>query len=120
MPGSCSPRGQSRKTRPACRLTVNGEAKQGALYQNANADAIEQTPLKITNNGDGALQAVVSVTGAPMVPEPEIEKGFKIERLYYTLSGEPADISKVKQNQRFAVVLKITEHAAAIRAHHRR
>jgi alpha-2-macroglobulin len=90
-------------------LTVNGEAKQGALYQNANADAIEQTPLKITNNADGALQAVVTVTGAPTVPEPEIEKGFKIERLYYTLSGEPADIKTVKQNQRFAVVLKITE-----------
>ncbi len=90
-------------------LNVNGEAKQGVLYQNANADAIEKTPLKITNNGDGALQAVVSVTGAPIVPEPEIEKGFKIERLYHTLSGEPVDIKNVKQNQRFAVVLKITE-----------
>ena len=49
------------------------------------------------------------MTGAPIVPEPEIEKGFKIERLYYTLSGEPVDIKTVKQNQRFAVVLKITE-----------
>ena len=72
--------------------------------------AIEKTPLKITNNGNDPLQAVVSVTGAPIVPEPEIEKGFKIERLYHTLSGEAVDISKtVKQNQRFAVVLKITE-----------
>jgi uncharacterized protein YfaS (alpha-2-macroglobulin family) len=90
-------------------LNVNGEAKQGVLYQSANADAIEKTPLKITNNGNDPLQAVVSVTGAPIVPEPEIEKGFKIERLYYTLSGEAADIKTVKQNQRFAVVLKITE-----------
>lgn len=92
-------------------LNVNGETKQGALYQSANADAIEKTPVKITNNGDAPLQAVVSVTGAPIVPEPEIEKGFKIERLYYTLSGEPVDVKTVKQNQRFAVVLKITEMA---------
>src|SRR5439155_11400846 len=37
------------------------------------------------------------------------EKGFKIERLYYTLDGKPADATKAKQNDRFAVVLKITE-----------
>jgi hypothetical protein len=49
------------------------------------------------------------VTGAPLTPEPAAEKGFKIERLYYTLDGDPADPSKAKQNQRFAVVLKITE-----------
>ena len=44
-----------------------------------------------------------------MTPEPAAEKGFKIERLYYTLDGKPADPAKAKQNQRFAVVLKITE-----------
>jgi uncharacterized protein YfaS (alpha-2-macroglobulin family) len=43
------------------------------------------------------------------VPEPASEKGFKIERRYYTLDGKPADPSKAKQNDRFAVVLKITE-----------
>jgi hypothetical protein len=52
---------------------------------------------------------VVSVTGAPVTPEPAAERGFKIERLYYTLDGEPADPSKAKQNERFAVVLRITE-----------
>jgi uncharacterized protein YfaS (alpha-2-macroglobulin family) len=52
---------------------------------------------------------VVSVRGAPLTPEPEIEHGFKIERQYFTLDGEPADVATVKQNDRFAVVLKITE-----------
>src|SRR5439155_3238528 len=33
----------------------------------------------------------------------------KIERRYHTLDGEPADPSKAKQNQRFVVVLKMTE-----------
>src|SRR5262249_55642512 len=46
---------------------------------------------------------------APTSPEPAAEKGFKIERLYYTLDGKPADPSKARQNDRFAVVLRITE-----------
>ena len=43
------------------------------------------------------------------MPEPAADKGFKIERNYYTLAGKPADPTKAKQNDRFAVVLKITE-----------
>jgi len=66
-------------------------------------------PVKITNTGDAPLQAVVSVSGAPLTPEPAVANDFKIERNYFTLDGKPADISKVKQNERFAVVLKITE-----------
>ena len=55
------------------------------------------------------MQAVVTVSGAPLVPEPAAERGFRIERAYYTLDGKPADPTKAKQNDRFAVVLKITE-----------
>jgi uncharacterized protein YfaS (alpha-2-macroglobulin family) len=65
--------------------------------------------VKVTTNGENAVQAVVSVIGAPTTPEPAADKGFAIERLFYTLDGEPAEIAKVKQNERFAVVLKITE-----------
>jgi len=90
-------------------MTLNGEARKGALYRSVNASALQTTPLQIANNGDEPLQAVVSVSGSPLVPEPAAERGFKIERNYFTLEGEPADISKAKQNDRFAVVLKITE-----------
>jgi uncharacterized protein YfaS (alpha-2-macroglobulin family) len=55
------------------------------------------------------LQAVITVSGAPIVPEPATDRGFKIERKYYTLAGNPVDPTKAKQNERFAVVLKITE-----------
>jgi uncharacterized protein YfaS (alpha-2-macroglobulin family) len=44
-----------------------------------------------------------------VVPEPAASNGFAIERAYYTLDGKPADVTKAKQNDRFAVVLKITE-----------
>ena len=89
-------------------LDVAGEKQQGAFNRRLRAGDLQQ-PLRITNTSDGTLQAVVTVNGAPIVPEPAAEKGFKIERLYYTLDGKPADPTKAKQNDRFAVVLKITE-----------
>jgi uncharacterized protein YfaS (alpha-2-macroglobulin family) len=92
----------------AISLNVAGETHKGALYRTMRASELTQ-PLKVTNTGEASLQAVVSVSGAPTTPEPAAEKGFKIERLYYTLDGDAADPSKARQNQRFAVVLKITE-----------
>ena len=50
--------------------------------------------MTVTNTGDTAVQAVVTVTGAPFVPEPAAERGFKIERKYYTLDGKPVDPSQ--------------------------
>lgn len=90
-------------------MTLNGEARKGALYRGVIAAALQTTPLQVANTGDEPLQAVVSVSGSPLVPDPAAERGFKIERNYFTLDGEAADISKAKQNDRFAVVLKITE-----------
>ena len=90
-------------------LNVNGEARRGSLYRNVLARELQTNALKVANTGDADLQAVVTVSGAPVTPEPAAERGFKIERAYYALDGEPVDVSKVKQNQRLAVVLKITE-----------
>ena len=91
-------------------LDVGGEsAAEPALPHRARPANCRRAPLKVTNTGDAPVRAVVSVNGAPVTPEPAAEKGFKIERLYYTLDGKPADPTKARQNQRFAVVLKITE-----------
>ncbi|MDE2379671.1 alpha-2-macroglobulin, partial [Bradyrhizobium sp.] len=90
-------------------LDVDGQAVKTALYRSYRAAEMTGKPLKITNTGDAPVQAVVSVSGSPVTPEPAASNGFKIERGYFTLDGKPADISKVKQNERFAVVLKVTE-----------
>jgi alpha-2-macroglobulin len=92
----------------AISLSVNGETRQGAFYRSLRADQLD-APLAVSNKGTGTVQAVVSVSGSPTTPEPAAERGFKIERNYFTLDGESADVSKVKQNQRFVVVLKMTE-----------
>jgi uncharacterized protein YfaS (alpha-2-macroglobulin family) len=90
-------------------LDVNGSAVKTALYRSYKAAEMSGQPIKITNTGDTPVQAVVSVSGSPITPEPAASNGFKIERNYFTLDGKPADVTKAKQNDRFAVVLKITE-----------
>ena len=46
----------------------------------------------IENRGDEPLDAVVSATGVPTVPDPAGGNGFKIERAYYTPNGDVVDI----------------------------
>jgi alpha-2-macroglobulin len=90
-------------------LDLDGQPVKTALYRSYKADKMANKPIKITNTGEAPVQAVVSVSGSPITPEPAASNGFKIERNYFTLDGKPADISKVRQNDRFAVVLKVTE-----------
>jgi uncharacterized protein YfaS (alpha-2-macroglobulin family) len=90
-------------------LDLDGQAVKTALYRSYKAAEMANKPIKITNTGDAPVQAVVSVSGSPITPEPAASNGFKIERNYFTLDGKPTDISKTRQNDRFAVVLKVTE-----------
>src|SRR5262249_2034890 len=78
------------KDAPGMSLDVSGETHKGPLYRTFRAADLGSN-LKVTNTGDGPAQAVVSVTGAPVTPEPPADRGFKVERLYYTLDGKPAN-----------------------------
>jgi alpha-2-macroglobulin len=96
-------------------LTVNGQQQQGQLMQSLSAADLQGGPIKIVNTGDNAVDAVVSVVGAALTPEPPVSKGFTIERAYYTLDGKPVDLksatggtSQIKQNERFVVVVKVS------------
>src|SRR5262249_15345031 len=89
-------------------LDVGGERTQGALNRDLRASDLQQ-PLPLTKPGKSPGRGVVPLWGAPVVPEPAAERGFKIERTYYMLDGKLADPTKAKQNERFAVVLKIPE-----------
>ncbi len=93
----------------AMALDLNGTPIKTALFRTIKAEQMGGQPLKITNPGDAPVQAVVSVSGSPVTPEPAASNGFKIERSYFTLDGKPVDIATAKQNDRFAVVLKVTE-----------
>lgn len=90
-------------------LDIDGSPVKTAVYRSYRAFELDGKPVKITNTGDVPAQVVVSVSGSPVTPEPAASNGFKIERNYFTLDGKPADISKARQNDRFAVVLTVTE-----------
>ncbi|GAB1716313.1 MAG: alpha-2-macroglobulin-like protein [Nitrobacter sp.] len=90
-------------------LDVDGAPVKTALYRSYKAAEMAGKPIKITNTGDAPVQAAISVAGAPVTPEPATSNGFAIERNYFTLDGTPADPAQARQNDRFAVVLKITE-----------
>jgi alpha-2-macroglobulin len=95
-------------------LVVNGQPHKGPLNRALTAAEVKDGVLTITNDGDAAVDAVVSVIGAALTPEPAAAKGFKIERTYYTLDGKKVDLAsatggqgQAKQSDRFVVVLKV-------------
>jgi alpha-2-macroglobulin len=90
-------------------LTANDSTQEGPLYRSFTEEELAATPLVVTNSGDVPLDAVISVSGAPTTPEPAAEHGFTIERSFHTLDGEEADVSHAKQNDRFVVLLTVTE-----------
>jgi alpha-2-macroglobulin len=93
-------------------LLVDGAPVTGAFYRNAQHSDLDEKPITIVNTGATSVRAVISVSGVPVTPEPAAEQGFKIERSFYSIKGAPIDMTKLRQNDRFIVSLKITEKEA--------
>ena len=53
-----------------------------------------------------------SSSATPAVPDPAGGNGFKIERAYYTPTGDDVDIKTMAQNDRVVVVLTVTGDTA--------
>jgi alpha-2-macroglobulin len=98
----------------ATALTVNGTPHQGTLMRSLFPAELKRGAITIANTGDADVDAMVSVVGAALNPEPPISKGFTIERSYYSLDGKSVDLqsanggsSELAQNERLVVVLKV-------------
>ncbi len=81
----------------------------GPLYRSFSEEDLGINPVTVTNNGDTPVDAVVSVSGAPTTPEPAADHGFRLERTFHTLDGEEVDIATAAQNERYVVLLTVTE-----------
>ena len=96
----------------ALALTVNGTAQTGALMQALSADDLAKGQYVVGNSSDTDVQAVVTVSGESLTPEPPAAQGFKLDRSYFTLEGKPVaavkGLTTLKQNDRVVVVLKLT------------
>ncbi len=55
----------------------------------------------------------MSVSGAPVEPDPAVSNGYAIERSFYKLDGTKIDsLQSIAQNERVVVALKVTEARA--------
>ncbi len=91
------------------RIEVNGAARTGSYAARMTGDALIEHPVVIRNEGTDAVSAVVTTVAAPAQPLSAGGEGFAIERSYYTLDGTAANVSEARQNERYVVVLKVTE-----------
>ena len=92
---------------------VDGEPVKGALYRRWSAPTLSGQSIVIANAGQNPAQLVVSVSGAPIEPDPAVAKGYAIERSFYKLDGTKLDaLQSMVQNERVVVSLKVTEAQA--------
>ncbi|MCO5065352.1 MAG: alpha-2-macroglobulin family protein [Rhizobiaceae bacterium] len=90
-------------------LDVNGSPQKGVYANRITGEALADNPTTIVNTGSRPVQAVVTTVATPRDPLPAGGDGFSIARTYYRLDGSEANISEVSQNERFVVVLSVTE-----------
>ncbi|WP_026619694.1 alpha-2-macroglobulin family protein [Ensifer sp. WSM1721] len=91
------------------RLEINGAGRSGSYAARITGDALMEHPVVIRNNSADAVSAVVTTVAAPQQPLSAGGDGFTIERTYYTLDGVEANVMEARQNERYVVVLKVTE-----------
>ncbi|MCJ2045449.1 alpha-2-macroglobulin family protein [Methylobacterium sp. J-078] len=98
----------------ALRFTLDGRPESGAVARSYRAAALDGKPVTLVNAGNQPVQAVVSVSGNPIAPEPAEARGYTIERRYHRLDGTPVDLAQgIRQNDRLVVVLTVTEAKAS-------
>jgi uncharacterized protein YfaS (alpha-2-macroglobulin family) len=95
-------------------LAINGQPHQGSLLRAITPAELDGEGVVVSNTSEASVEAVISVVGAALTPEPAVAKGFNIERSYYTLDGRQVDLksaaggrSELAQNDRLVVVLKV-------------
>ncbi|MGN6771444.1 MAG: alpha-2-macroglobulin family protein [Rhizobiaceae bacterium] len=93
----------------AISIDVNGSPHSGPFAEHVDGAELQDQPVTITNRGHNPIDAVVTAVAAPADPLPAGGDGFSIARTYYTLDGQETDVTEAEQNQRYVVVLKVTE-----------
>lgn len=93
----------------AISLSINGLPHSGTFARQVAGGELVANPVKITNRHSEALQATITTVATPSEPLPAGGKGFTIKRAYYRLDGTQVNVSEVKQNERFVVVINLKQ-----------
>ena len=76
-------------------FSVDGEPVKGALYRRWSGACAVRRDLSSSPTPDRTpAQLVVTVSGAPIEPEPAAAQGYEIERSFYKLDGTKTDAAK--------------------------
>jgi len=97
-------------------LTVNGVRYQKDKAWSFKAKSLSELP-HITNQGKEGIWYDLSFVAIPNPSNYTINenRGFSIDKQFYTLTGHPINLSQVKRNSRIVVVLKGSIQDNAIR-----
>lgn len=89
------------------KLSIDGASHTGAYSARVTGDQLLDHPITVTNQTAQPVSATVTTVAAPKQPLDASSQGFTISRSFYTFGGEEANISQVKQNERYVVVLTV-------------
>ena len=92
---------------PPVNVTVSGTAATASgkvLRFNPTLAEMDQS-ISLKNNGQKDVWRIVSAEGIPANPLPATQNGVTISKAILTMTGAPANLSTVKQNDRFIVRL---------------
>jgi alpha-2-macroglobulin len=90
-------------------IDVNGENRKGAFSTRVEGAELDIGPVTLVNKASEPVEAVITTVGSPAQPLPAGGDGFTIDRRYYSLDGTEVNVANVKQNDRFVVVLTVSE-----------
>jgi hypothetical protein len=88
-------------------VTINGAVPEGPLVRRLTAAGL--TPaLEVTNTGAQPVDTVVTSFGVPETPLAASGNGYRIGRAWFTMTGEPADLTSIEPNTRLVAVVTVT------------
>jgi len=89
-------------------IAINGRPAQPRDGAVRLAPSLAQLAAGVTllNKGDAPVWRTVSVQGTPELALPAAANGLTLKKTVWTMSGTPADLSAVKQNDRLMVVVE--------------
>jgi len=89
-------------------IAINGRpvAPRDGAVRVAPALAQLEAGVTLLNRGDSPVWRTVSVQGTPAIALPAAANGLTLKKTVWTMSGAPADLSAMKQNDRLMVVVE--------------
>jgi uncharacterized protein YfaS (alpha-2-macroglobulin family) len=63
--------------------------------------------MRIANRGARDMWATTTVTGVPAAPLPAANRRFTVARRHFALDGTPADLTRLRQNERVVVWIEV-------------